>query len=61
MAIKINNTNVIDDTRKFIPVTIEANSSVGTDGQVLESTGTGLRWGNKVSAKAVAFSILFGY
>jgi hypothetical protein len=44
MAIKINNTTVIDDSRQFIPATISAGSTTGTSGQVLQSTGTGVVW-----------------
>lgn len=44
MAIKISNTTVIDDSRKFIPVSIEAGGTVGTAGSVLSSTGSGLEW-----------------
>ncbi len=44
MAIKISNVTVIDDTRKFIPVTVEAGGGVGSSGQVLSSTGTGIQW-----------------
>lgn len=44
MAIKISNITVIDDTRKFIPVSIEAGGTVGTAGSVLSSTGSGLEW-----------------
>lgn len=44
MAIQINSNTVIDNNRKFIPVTIEAGGSVGSSGQVLESTGTGVKW-----------------
>jgi hypothetical protein len=44
MAIKVNNINVIDDTRQFIPVTISAGSTTGTSGQVLQSTGVGVTW-----------------
>lgn len=44
MAIKINNTTVIDDSRQFIPETISAGSTTGTSGQVLQSTGTGVAW-----------------
>lgn len=44
MAIKINNVTVIDDSKKFIPSTIEAQSTVGTAGSVLSSTGSGLEW-----------------
>jgi len=44
MAIKINNTTVIDDSRKFVPVTIEAGGTVGTSGKVLASTGSGIAW-----------------
>jgi len=46
MAIKINNVDVIDNNRKFIPVTIQAGGTVGTAGSVLLSTGTGLEWGS---------------
>jgi hypothetical protein len=62
MAIKINNTTVIDDTRSFIPNTISDGSSTGTSGQVLKSTGTGVTWGDGgVSAgKAIAMAIVFG-
>jgi hypothetical protein len=44
MAIKIQSTTVIDDSRKFIPVTISAGSTTGTSGQVLQSTGVGVTW-----------------
>lgn len=44
MAIKINNTTVIDDSRKFIPLSLEAGGTVGTAGSVLASTGTGIEW-----------------
>jgi len=44
MAIKINNVTVIDDSKKIIPSSIEANSTVGTAGSVLTSTGSGLEW-----------------
>jgi hypothetical protein len=44
MAIKIVGTTVIDDTRKFIPLSIEASGTVGTAGSVLSSTGTGIQW-----------------
>jgi hypothetical protein len=44
MAIKINGTTVVDDTRKFIPLTVEAGGTVGTAGSVLASTGTGVEW-----------------
>jgi hypothetical protein len=44
MAIQISGTTVIDNARKFIPVTIEAGGSVGSSGQVLSSTGTGVAW-----------------
>ncbi len=46
MAIKINNIDVIDNDRKFIPVTIQAGSTVGTAGSILKSTGTGIEWGS---------------
>lgn len=49
MAIRINNTTVIDDSRNFIGVALTATSiyasgSVGTAGSVLTSTGTGIEW-----------------
>ncbi len=36
MAIKIQNTTVIDDNKQFIPVTISAGSTTGTNGQILK-------------------------
>lgn len=44
MAIKIIGTTVIDDTRKFIPSSIEAQGTVGIAGSILSSTGTGIQW-----------------
>lgn len=44
MAIKISNQTVIDDSRKFIPISIEAGGTVGVAGSVLSSTGSGLEW-----------------
>jgi hypothetical protein len=49
MAIRINNTTVIDDSRNFIGVALTATSiyadgTVGTAGSVLTSTGTGIVW-----------------
>jgi hypothetical protein len=44
MAIQISSNTVIDNSRKFIPVTIEAGGSTGSSGQLLASTGTGLEW-----------------
>jgi len=44
MAIKISGNNVIDDTRKFIPVTVEAQGVVGVAASIFTSTGTGVRW-----------------
>lgn len=44
MAIQISGTTVIDNSRKFIPVSIEASGTVGTAGSVLSSTGSGIRW-----------------
>jgi hypothetical protein len=44
MAIQISGNTVIDNTRKFIPVTIQANGGVGSNGQVLISTGVGVSW-----------------
>lgn len=45
MAIKISGTTVIDDSRKFIPITIQAGGTVGIAGSVLLSTGSGIEWG----------------
>ena len=53
MAIQISGTTVIDNTRKFIPVTIEASNGVGGNGQVLSSTVTGVSWINAASGFAV--------
>jgi hypothetical protein len=50
MAIKISGTTVIDDSRKFIPLSIEAGSTVGTAGSVLLSTGSGIEWGTASGA-----------
>jgi hypothetical protein len=44
MAIQISGTTVIDNSRKFIPVSIEAGGVVGTAGSILSSTGTGIQW-----------------
>jgi hypothetical protein len=44
MAIKINSTTVIDDTRQFIPATISAGSTTGKTGQILQTTGVGVSW-----------------
>lgn len=49
MAIKINNTTVIDDSRNFIGVALTATSiyaggSIGAAGNVLTSTGSGISW-----------------
>lgn len=44
MAIQISSNTVIDNDRKFIPITIEAGGSVGTAGSILSSTGTGVQW-----------------
>ena len=56
MAIKINNDTVIDNDKKFIPVTIEAQLSTGFTGQVLYSTQTGIKCG----IGPVAYNIIFG-
>lgn len=56
MAIQISGNNVIDNTRKFIPVTIEAGGTVGIAGSVLSSTGTGVQWitpGNSATLNVV--------
>ena len=50
MAIKISGTTVIDDSRKFIPLSIEAGSTVGTAGSVLISTGSGIQWSSVLAA-----------
>jgi hypothetical protein len=39
--------------------TLTANSSVGSSGQVLQSTGTGVQWGS-TTGKAIAMAIVFG-
>ena len=57
MAIKVNNIDVIDNERKFIPVTIQAGGTVGTAGSVLKSTGTGVEWGS--AGGAVDLSTLY--
>jgi hypothetical protein len=44
MAIKISGNTVIDDSRKFIPSTISAGSTVGIAGSILASTGSGVEW-----------------
>jgi hypothetical protein len=44
MAIKISGNNVIDDARKFIPVTVEAQGVVGVGYSVFTSTGSGVQW-----------------
>lgn len=53
MAIQISGTTVIDNSRNFIPVTIEAGGGVGSSGQVLTSTGSGVQW----STPAGGFSV----
>ena len=53
MAIQISGTTVIDNSRKFIPVTVEAGGGVGSSGQVLSSTGTGIQWITPASGFAV--------
>jgi hypothetical protein len=56
MAIKINNTTVIDDSRNFIGVALTATSiyasgSVGTAGSVLTATaGGGIEWAAAAAA-----------
>jgi len=50
MAIKIGGVTVIDDSKNFtVGGTLSANSSVGTSGQVLQSTGTGVAWASQSS------------
>jgi hypothetical protein len=55
MAIKISGTTVIDDSRKFIPLSIEAGSTVGTAGSVLLSTGSGIEWGTASGGASKGF------
>ena len=56
MAIKISGTTVIDDNRVFIPTAIQLNSSVGTAGSVLISTGSGVDWGTVTSGSSKGFT-----
>lgn len=56
MAIKISGTTVIDDSRKFIPLSIEAGSTVGTAGSVLLSTGSGIEWGAASGGSSKGFT-----
>jgi hypothetical protein len=54
MAIKIGGVTVIDDSKNFtVGGTLSANASVGTPGQVLQSTGTGVTWGAAPSSSVV--------
>ena len=55
MAIQISGTTVIDNTRKFIPVSIQAGSTVGTAGSVLLSTGSGIEWGSSSGGASKGF------
>lgn len=55
MAIKVNNIDVIDNDRKFIPVTIQAGGNVGVAGSVLLSTGSGIEWGTVSSGASKGF------
>lgn len=63
MAIKISNTTVIDDGRNFAGVGLTvtgsfyANSSPGTAGQVLKSTGNGVEWGEAAASAEFAETI----
>jgi len=57
MAIKINNTTVIDDSRTFIPESISVGSSTGESGQVLASTGIGLTWIDAAGGGSGAFDV----
>jgi len=56
MAIKVNNVDVIDNNRKFIPVTIQAGGTVGTAGSVLASTGSGIQWITVSSGSSKGFT-----
>jgi hypothetical protein len=62
MAIKINNTTVVDDSRNFIGVgltvtgAISVGSSTGTSGQVLQSTGVGVTWVTSTSGGSGEFN-----
>jgi hypothetical protein len=62
MAIKINNTTVVDDSRNFIGVgltvtgAISVGSTTGTTGQVLQSTGVGVTWVTSTSGGSGEFN-----
>lgn len=62
MAIRINNTTVIDDGRNFVGVALTVTGSVtvggttGTSGKVIKSTGTGVTW-TDASSDGSAFNI----
>ena len=62
MAIRINNTTVIDDSRNFIGVgltvtgAISAGSTTGTLGQVLQSTGVGVTWATATAGGSGEFN-----
>ena len=58
MAIKISGTTVIDDGRKFIPLSIEAGSTVGTAGSVLASTGSGIEWISSSGGGGASITVL---
>lgn len=61
MAIKINNTTVIDDGRNFAGVALTVTGSVtaggttGTSGQVLQSTGVGVTWATATAGGSGTF------
>jgi hypothetical protein len=57
MAIKINNTTVIDDSRTFVPNAISIGSSTGASGQVLTSTGIGLTWVDAATGGSGAYDV----
>jgi len=59
MAIKISGTTVIDDSRKFIPLSIEAGSTVGTAGSILMSTGSGIQWNDVLAAGGASQGFAF--
>jgi hypothetical protein len=56
MAIKVSGITVIDDNRVLIPTAIQLNSTVGTAGSVLISTGSGVDWGTIEGGGSKGFS-----
>lgn len=65
MALKIGGSTVVDNSRNGTLVnltmtgTLTANGSVGTSGQLLQSTGTGLQWAT-LSSIATASNLAGG-